>query len=84
MRGQTISAARETLCTSFARDSSSIVVDLVVVEGGFGGWEVGVAILAGISIALMIETVPEYLDLRKGLVNEESCCDAAQFKLFRS
>ena len=31
-KGQTMRAARETLCTSFARDSSSIPV-----EGGLGG-----------------------------------------------
>ena len=39
-RGQTMRAARETLWTSFARDSSSIVME----DGGFEGWEVGVAI----------------------------------------
>ena len=38
-----MSAARETLWTSFARDSSSIVD--VVVEGGLGFWAVGVAIV---------------------------------------
>jgi hypothetical protein len=39
-------AARETLWTSFARDSSSIVD--VVVEEGFGFWDVGVAIFDGL------------------------------------
>ena len=40
-RGQTMRAARDTLWTNLARDSSSIVVE----EGGLGGWVVGVDIL---------------------------------------